>query len=216
MLFDFAAERRAADFAGFIHGDIQQAAVAAAQGAAQLSGSAYLWGAAGHGKTHLLSAAVSQAAAAGHRLYHRGDEPAGTGLVVIDDVDALDGQAQEDALRMLNAVLQQPGHYALCAGAVPARQLQLRDDLRTRLEALPSFELPQLDDDELAAALVEHAARRKRELPLAVARQLVELLPRRMDELAALLDELDLHAIEANLRLNPASVRRWLKETGRL
>ncbi|MBF2734675.1 MAG: DnaA regulatory inactivator Hda [Betaproteobacteria bacterium AqS2] len=213
-LLDFAAERRAPDFAGFIHGAGAEAAVAGAAAAARLEASAYLWGAAGCGKSHLLAAAVRQAEAAGARIMRPGDADPGAGLAVIDGAEALDEAAQAEALRLLDAAVADGGPRVLAAGALPARRLELRADLRTRLEALPAFELPQLDDAALADALVASARRRRRELPEAVAAELVALLPRRMDALAAALDELDLHALEANLRLSPAAVRRWLKERG--
>src|SRR5258708_32015459 len=80
----------------------------------------YLWGEPGSGRTHLLRAAqratVANAAA----------------LVVADDVERLDADAQQRLFVAINAARDGRG-AVLVAGNLPPARLELREDLRTRL-----------------------------------------------------------------------------------
>src|SRR5262245_20213540 len=76
----------------------------------------YLWGEAGSGRTHLLRAAAR----------------ANPSLVIADDVQALDADAQQRLFNAINAA--RDGRSAvLAAGSAAPAALALREDLRSRL-----------------------------------------------------------------------------------
>lgn len=136
----------------------------------------YLWGEAGSGRSHLLVGAEELAAAAGRntcfmrsnelndKLHNRGDEtveldiPPGS-LIILDDVDELDANAQIALFRIFNTA-RLVGLALLLAGSQPPLQLALREDLRTRIGATLIYEVHPLSDREKARALHQHAAAR--------------------------------------------------------
>src|SRR5688572_16705516 len=77
----------------------------------------YLWGEDGSGRSHLLRAAQARAPR----------------LVIADDVEALDGEAQQILFMAINAARSPGGAPVLAAGSAPPARLALRDDLRSRL-----------------------------------------------------------------------------------
>ena len=85
----------------------------AANGTAQ-SNFIYLWGEAGSGKSHLLSACKS------------------IGMRVIDDVHLLNNDAQIDLFNIYNQ-LKESGGTLITAGLHAPNQMRLREDLATRL-----------------------------------------------------------------------------------
>ena len=216
-LFDLSATRKGQRFQDFIHGDDMAEAVAAARKAAAGDESAYIWGKPGSGKTHLANAARVEAVADGIDVATPGDRIDGgkRTLVLVDDAGGLDLDGQEWLFKALRAVLQGDGDAQILAtGDGAASGLVLRHDVRSRLQELPGYHLSVLSDSELVEALVAHAARLGRPLPTAVARELVNLLPRDMANLAAACEELDSHAIANNLELTAKTAREWVRGAG--
>jgi DnaA family protein len=138
----------------------------------------YLWGDAGSGRSHLLRAAAR----------------ANPGLVLADDVETLDAQAQQALFLAINAA-RDGAAPVLAAGNAPPAQLALREDLRTRLGWGLVYQLKGLTDAEKALHLRGEAARRGLRLSDEVVWYLLNHLPRDLATLNAVLDRLDRHSL---------------------
>ncbi|WIM06784.1 MAG: DnaA/Hda family protein [Candidatus Nitricoxidivorans perseverans] len=133
----------------------------------------YLWGPAGSGKSHLLSAVAAES------------------LHVFDDVHRLPEAVQEDLFRLFNR-----GARILLAGDVPPSRLALREDLRTRIGQMLVFEIRALSDEEKSAALRRHALQRGMKIDDALIRYLLSHVRRDLPTLMAVLDSLDRASLE--------------------
>jgi DnaA family protein len=175
-----------------------------AQAAARI---VYLWGEAGCGRTHLLSALAGANAAA---AWTAASAPEAPGLTLVDDVETLDGAAQVALFNRLNAVRARDDAACVVTGALPPSKLALREDLRTRLAWGLVYQLQPLSDDEKAAALRAQADARGLALPDEVLAWLLARLPRDMRTLVAALDALDAYALACKRPLTGALLRDWI------
>ncbi|MGC4060698.1 MAG: DnaA regulatory inactivator Hda [Aquabacterium sp.] len=184
---------------------------------------AYIWGGAGAGKTHLLRAMVERALAMGFgaiwlnaqtcQMWDALD-PAMPTLAVIDECEALGEEHQhlafnlfiESAASLAALASGQAGQasqanesggplFIIAAGAVPAVDLPVRDDLRTRLGWGLTFALASLDENGLRAALHHEADRRGMALGEEVVSYLLTRHSRDLGFLMNLLDRLDRFAL---------------------
>src|SRR5262245_7597690 len=155
----------------------------------------YLWGERGSGRTHLLRAASS----------------ANPALVVADDVETLDASAQQALFNAINAARdgQTP---VLAAGNAPPGQLELRDDLRSRLGWGLVYQLRAPGDADKAAYLRAEAARRGLRLPDEALSYLLSHLPRDLASLNAILDALDRYSLASQRPLTVPLVREALQK----
>lgn len=168
----------------------------------------YLWGEAGCGRTHLLTALAT----AGHGVaWTEATAPEQPGLALVDDVDALDAAAQVALFNRLNAVRAQADAACLVTGPLPPSRLALRDDLRTRLAWGLVYQLHPLSDDEKAAALRAHAAATGLALPDDVLSTLLARLPRDMRTLVAAVEALDAYALARKRPLTTGLLREWMQ-----
>lgn len=151
------------------------ALAAAASGRA--AGAVYLWGEAGTGKSHLLTAVWGDAR-----------------IATIDDADRLGAAAQLEAFDLFNRV-RAAGGSVIAAGVAPPAGLALREDLRSRLLSGLAFQLHPLPDDEKAAALAAHAAERGMKLPPVAIDYLLRRLPRDLGTQLAVLDAIDRYSL---------------------
>ena len=162
----------------------------------------YLWGEAGTGRSHLLRAA--------QRV-----DPA---LFIADDVEALDAAAQQRLFAAINSA--RDGHAAvLAAGCAPPAQLELREDLRTRLAWGLVYHLKPLSDAEKKLHLRAEAARRGLELSDEVAGYLLARLPRDLGNLIRMLEVLDQYSLARQRPLSLPLVREalaWAEEHARV
>lgn len=156
----------------------------------------YIWGEEGCGRSHLLSA-VALAATAHRTTRLVGGEAAGAdmsvppgGLLIVDDVDRLDADAQVALFRAFNAA-RLVGHAVLLAGPVPPLQLGLREDLRTRIGQSLIYEVKPLSDEEKSAALARHALLRGMKVDASLVNYLLRHGRRDLPSLMAVLDALD-------------------------
>lgn len=162
----------------------------------------YLWGPAGSGRTHLLRATHAAADAAHRRTVYVAGEEAGAelpcppgGLLVVDDVDRLDGTAQIALFRAFNTA-RLAGLALLMSGSAPPLQLALREDLRTRIGSALIYELKPLSDEDKAATLRSHAVQRAMRLDDELIGYLLRHAPRDLPTLMAVLDALDRVSLE--------------------
>ena len=158
----------------------------------------FLWGEAGTGKSHLLSAWASATRAATNRPL---PEPPVVAIAV-DDVDGLDGEDQIRLFNLINAAREGGGKVLAC-GASPPPRLGLRPDLATRLAQGLVFRLAPLTDADKAEALCARAEARGMRLPDEVGRYMLTHCRRDLPHLLALVDALDTHSLS---RKRPASL----------
>lgn len=168
----------------------------------------YLWGEPGCGRSHLLAALAALPNAWAWRPDNAAEAP---GLALVDNVDALDTQAQVALFNRLNAVRAQADAACVASGPLPPSKLALREDLRTRLAWGLVLQLHPLTDDEKAAALRAHAASTGLALADDVLATLLTRLPRDMRTLVAALDALDAFALARKRPLTVALLREWLQ-----
>lgn len=138
----------------------------------------YLWGEHGSGKSHLLKAALADA-----------KQPE-LELVCVDDVHALSAGEQIRLFDTFNQ-LKETGGVLITAGSAAPTQMDLRDDLATRLAWGLTYQLHPLTDDEKAQALRNHAQARGMRLPDEVLDYCLRYLRRDMPTLIATIDALD-------------------------
>ncbi len=183
----------------------------------------YLWGEDGSGRTHLATAA-SRAMKATHldgRAASAGairDAAAGAAgaALVIDDVEALDAQAQEALFHAVNRLREDPAGRLVATGNAAPRGLLFapgRDDLRSRLSWGLVHRLHRLDDDEKDAALVHRAKDRGFPLAPEVRRYLMTHFTRDLGSLMRMVDALDRHGREHGRLVTVPLIRDFLRSS---
>lgn len=178
---------------------------------------AWLWGAAGSGKSHLLQAAcaahppaaylpVAELLPAGAAVLEDWDDRR---LVCLDDIDRLAGHAEWEraAFALFNRLWERGGRLVVSARGGPATIRFALPDLQTRLTWGGVFRLEPLSDEERVAALQRRARHRGLDLPVESARYLMRRLPRDMRALCGWLDTLDIASLAAGKRLTLPFVR---------
>ena len=182
------------NFDNFIAGPNAEAVAAVRSFAAGGEAVMYLWGEPGSGRTHLLKAAARS-------------NPA---LLIADDVETLDENAQQRLFAAINAA-REGAAPVLAAGRLPPAQLALREDLRTRLAWGLVYQLKPLSDAEKALHLRAEAARRGLRLPEEVVGYLLTRLPRDLPSLNGVLDALDRYSLSAKRPVTLPLVREALE-----
>lgn len=158
----------------------------------------YLWGEAGSGRSHLLSA---------WRTHHAND----ASCLAIDDVDRLDSTAQVSLFNLYNRARAGEA-WLLVAGPCAPAQLALRDDVRSRLAWGLSFEILPLTDDEKRAALINRAHAHGMQMAPEMLDYLLARARRDMPSLIALIDALDLYSLETKRPVTLPLVRELLNQ----
>ena len=177
-----------------------------------------IWGAAGSGKTHLLHALAAAwrdegAVVIGFDATTRPPwtvAPAAR-LVLLDDVQQLDADQQQAAFAAFIEAVGQ-GAAVVAASRVPAVDLPLRDDLRTRLAWGPSFALAALGEAELRQLLLQEGLRRGLQLPEELLDYLLLRFARDSAFLVPLLARLDDYAMRTKRAPTVPLLRQMLHE----
>jgi len=132
-------------------------------------------------------------------------------VLAVDDVERLDIVAQLALFDAFNAARTANG-CLIFAGAPPAAELPLREDLRTRLGSGVSLRLVALDDQEKAAALACHAAQRGLMLGPDIVAYVLTHCRRDMGTQVGVLDALDRYSLEQKRPVTLPLVRQALKQ----
>lgn len=188
----------------------------------------YWWGPEGSGRTHLLQAMANAASAAGlpsHSLtptepisWVRLEEQISVlaeneqaSVIVVDDVDRLDERLVGALFRILNTVQASKNIHIFMAGSAAPANLELREDLRTRLGWGLIFQTQLLGDDEKIQALEQAAKDRGLVLSPEVVPWLLNRFYRDMPNLMALIDALDAYSLETKRAVTLPLVRELLQ-----
>ena len=155
----------------------------------------YLWGEPSTGRSHLLRAALRE-------------DPR---LVAADDVESLDAPAQQALFMAINEA-RDGGPAVLAAGARPPAQLELREDLKSRLAWGLVYQLHPLDDQDKARHLQSLARERGLQLSDDIVGYLLTRLPRDLSSLRAVMEVLDRYSLMRKRPLTLPLVREALAE----
>ncbi len=161
----------------------------------------YLWGPPGCGRSHLLVAVANLAEerrpclALTAAQVDDGLHLAPGGLLIVDDVHELTDAGQSSLFKTFNAA-RLTGLSMLMSGPVPPRELQLREDLRTRIGQALIFEIKPLTDEEKSAALQRHALMRGMRMDEGLLQYLLRHGRRDLPSLMNVLDTLDNASLE--------------------
>jgi DnaA-homolog protein len=174
----------------------------------------YVWGPPGSGRSHLLQATVAEAGQHSRPARYITDgadlpeEPAG--LLAVDNIDRLDGDAQIRLFSLINQARDGDGTVLAAGPAAPA-QLDLREDLATRLSWGLVFGLRPLNEADRATALHERAATLGLLLSEEVVRYLLSHGRRDLPSLLASVDALDAYSLSLKRPITVPLVREWLQ-----
>ncbi len=158
----------------------------------------YIWGPPGSGKTHLLN---GLAAAAGCLVWDGTEEIApGAPLIAVDDVESLAEPAQIAVFDAYNRA-KAAGQLFVAAGENAPAGLNLREDLRTRLGWGLVFRLNPLSDEDMQAALMNHARGLGFELDPAIANWLLTRASRNLGHLLQIVEALDRYSLQTRRRI---------------
>jgi DnaA-homolog protein len=166
----------------------------------------YLWGESGCGKTHLLRAVQAVLREHGAQVGWMDASVSEPGVfqdawrvILLDDVHFYGAVQQQAAFNwFVNAMTPSDGQqrWVLAAGAVPPSDLQMREDLRTRLGWGHVFELHVLNESERRAVLRQQADERGVFLSDDVMDFMLNRFSRDLGSLTQLLDQLDGYALQ--------------------
>jgi len=172
----------------------------------------HLWGSGGSGRTHLLSALRLQASALGINAFLLNHESSmdewracadvliennqAPGLLCVDDIDHLSEFAQGALFRLHNLIREASHQHLITASLAPSSNLQIREDLKTRLVWGLVFQMHALSDQEKLHALQQAATERGLQISNEVAPWLLKHFHRDMPSLMSLLEALDNYSLE--------------------
>lgn len=216
--------RERATFDAFVIGQNDELVTrlkSAASGRERLA--AWLWGAEGCGRTHLLQAMCAAAPLGARVVYLPMGQLGGAAgeflggalgveLLCLDDLDVVVGDAEiERALFVaFRRIEEQGGSLIATATRPPATLAWNLADIGSRFSATEIFQVRSLDDAGRQEVLHRRAAQRGLELPEDTARYLLRRFPRDMASLGRLLDEIDDASLSAQRRLTVPFVREIL------
>jgi DnaA-homolog protein len=177
----------------------------------------YLWGESASGKTHLLKAVREALREQGANVgwidaqVHEPPEfnPAWS-AVILDDVHLYTAVQQHAAFNwFINAQTEQ--RWVLAAGALPPADLQLRDDLRTRLGWGHVYALHVLTEQERRAVLRREADARGVFLGDEVMDFMLKRFSRDLGSLMQLLQQLDGYALSTKRAITIPLIKSMLE-----
>ena len=183
----------------------------------------YLWGESGCGKSHLLKAVYATLKDQGLAVgWLDANTPAHLNFadawvaVLMDDVHLFNLEQQAMGFNwFVNALTPKTGQprWVLAAGALPPADLQLRDDLRSRLGWGHVYALQVLSDPERRAVLRQEADSRGLFLSDEVMAYMLTRFSRDLSSLMTLLDHLDQFALQTQRAITIPLIKSMLEST---
>ncbi|MDR3394845.1 MAG: DnaA regulatory inactivator Hda [Parasulfuritortus sp.] len=174
---------------------------------------AYIWGAPGSGRSHLLQATVAETRRFGREAGYASDGKLPddlSGLLAVDDVDKLDAEGQVRLFSLINQAREGAG-TVLATGPVAPAQLVVREDLATRLSWGLVFGLRPLNEADRSTAVRERAASLGLNLADDVVRYLLSHGRRDLPSLLATVDALDGYSLSLKRPVTVPLVREWMQ-----
>ena len=177
----------------------------------------YIWGCAGTGKSHLLSA-ISELSRPSSPLQfffrQHGKIPKWShdnsgGLVLVDDVQHLSSDNQHRLFEWYNELRSGDGALVV-AGDGPPACLDLREDLLTRLGWGLVYRVHPLTDEDKYHAMARYSKERGFNLTQDVINYVLKYNSRDLSFLLSTLDGLDYYSIETRRRVTVPLVREFL------
>ncbi|MCB6182538.1 DnaA regulatory inactivator Hda [Leeia sp. TBRC 13508] len=179
----------------------------------------YLWGEAGCGKTHLMKSSLVAAAEQGFvtcylqddlLLEVEADSLPENAYVAVDDVTRLN-PSQQIAIFALYNRLKEGGGAMLTSGPLPSAQLDLRDDLVTRLGWGLSYRVNGLSDEQKSLALQHYAKEKGFDLTPEMVDYMLIHYRRDLPSLLQLLSQLDQLSLSLKRPITLSFVRQVLQ-----
>jgi len=179
--------------------------------------SLYLWGGRGSGRSHLWRAwsSLRQGAYIDARAQPDLAGAPSTTALAVDNCDALSENGQITLFNLYNHA-RESGGLVLSSGPLPAAQLGLRDDLKSRLAWGLALEVKPLTDAEKQAALLSHAGARGMRLSDDIVAYMLVHVRRDMPTLMRLIDSLDTASLAAKRPVTLPLLRELLAESSSL
>ena len=176
----------------------------------------YLWGENGAGKTHLLHSLAhaniaSRLITAADAFDSDFDYAPAVQCYLLDDCEQLSPDSQIAAFALFNQI-RELGGYLISTGTQPPAQLQVREDLRTRLGWGLIYQLHGLTDDEKIAALTQSAQGRGMTVSPGILSYLLTHYRRDMPSLSRMLDALDRYSLETKRPITLPLLRDLLQQ----
>ena len=198
--------------------------------------SAYVWGGAGMGKSHILQACcgaegldaryiplrdlidfapeqvLADAEVAQPALLLL--DPERARLIAIDDIDCVESRAgwQEALFVLFNASRETGAQLLVTADKAPQQLLKALPDLRSRLSSLPVFQMPRFTEEHIAELLALRGGEAGIELSQDVARYCALRLPRHPRAVVSFINQLD----QLSLAQRRAVTIPFVRESGLL
>ncbi len=188
----------------------------------------HLWGASGSGRTHLLSALQLQASELGINAFLLNHDSSmdewracadvliennqAPGLLCVDDIDHLSEFAQGALFRLHNLIREASHQHLLTTSLASSSNLQIREDLKTRLVWGLVFQMHALSDSEKLQALHQAAAQRGLQISNEVAPWLLKHFHRDMPSLMSLLEALDNYSLETKRAITLPLLKEMLAQ----
>ena len=188
----------------------------------------HLWGASGSGRTHLLSALQLQASELGINAYLLNHDSSMDewracadvliennqvpGLLCVDDIDHLSEFAQGALFRLHNLIREASHQHLITTSLAPSSNLQIREDLKTRLVWGLVFQMHALSDSEKLQALQQAATERGLQISNEVAPWLLKHFHRDMPSLMSLLEALDNYSLETKRAITLPLLKEMLAQ----
>jgi len=176
----------------------------------------HLWGEPGSGKTHLLRGLGSAARARYVDCVGESERALAWDPNIVtwavDNVESAPERHQLALFNLINNVRAEIGSAIVTASRQAPIQIQVREDLRTRLGWGVVLQIHALNDLQAEQALTAYAHTRGLALPPDVGRYLLTRFRRDMPSLIALINALDVYALERQRLVTLPLVREWLQE----
>lgn len=180
----------------------------------------YVWGQEGRGKSHLLKAWTAQALALGRaaQYWDARNRPfdfteAQAEFIAIDGIEFLDDAEQQDLFHLFNQIRDGHHGYLLMSANSPPMQLDIREDLRTRMAYALVYEIKPLNDDDKLDALKSLAHSRQLAIGDDLFVYLLQHWRRDMDSLVTMVQRLDDYSLMSGRRITLPLLKKLLEES---